>query len=62
VVESAVMLKEIFSDYIVPLFFAIGVIVCFAKIYDKIHSRYMEYRGRKLWEKIDEEEKGVRRR
>jgi hypothetical protein len=53
------MLSSIFRDYVEPLFFAIGVLCSFAKVYDAVHGRYMEYRGRKLWEKIKEQEKGT---
>jgi hypothetical protein len=53
------MLTAIFRDYVVPLFAAIGALVIYAKVHDAIHRRYMEYRGRKLWQRIAEEDKGA---
>jgi hypothetical protein len=49
---------RILRDYVEPFFCAVGVIFVYAKTYDAVHSRYLEYKGRRLWKKIEEEDKG----
>jgi hypothetical protein len=53
---NAGMMTSIFREYVVPLFAVIGALVVYAKVHDAIYRRFAEYKGRKFWQKMKENE------